>query len=526
MEQQFFVDGVTAHFNLRNPKSDKPTPIYLIIRMGKIQYKISLGCKVHPSHWDKKKQKAYVSPNLTELDNRNNLIVNNKISLFLVGYMKALNYICKCPDRTENIRDIIVKEIGGKRMSRHKKNALIELGEILDEQAMKDESRYGYHSELKTFSKFIKEKLNKTILYWDEFSLALLTDYEAWLHKQTVKHKITLEMVYLEDNTVIAKMQKIYTLLKYAEYKEKIDLTTTKICRLKEKKKCKDKTEENQIYLTEIEFQTIQNLKLDGDMEKVRDLFVFQSEVGQRFEDINGMPPTIRGDKVEIIQRKTNKRVMPKLTDTARIILDKYAGSLPKITPQKANKLLKEIAKRAGITRIVIASEMRNGKQYQYEMEGWQCVGTHTARRSFISNGLKTKSGSVLRKITGHNTTSAFERYNRLNSEDAADIVQNQTNTKQTINSISVSGTMDYESMKREIIQNYEREKEIEMQQRQIASQSQIVRIEEQQKTIYKDRYNELRQAVLQDYGRELLEADAEVDEMNIVINQQNEPWE
>ena len=363
MEQQFFVDGVTAHFNLRNPKSDKPTPIYLIIRIGKIQYKIPLGCKVYPLHWDKKKQKAYVSPNLTELDNRNNLIVNNKISLFLVGYMKALNYICKCPDRTENIRDIIIKEIGGKRMSRHKKNALIELGEILDEQAMKDESRYGYHYELDSFSKFIKEKYNKTILYWDEFSLALLTDYEAWLHKQTIKHKITLEMVYLEDNTVIAKMQKIYTLLKYAEYKEKIDLTATKISKLKEKKKCKDKTEENQIYLTEIEFQTIQNLNLEGDLERVRDLFVFQSEVGQRFGDINGMTPTIIGDKVEIIQRKTNKRVMPKLTDTARMILDRYDGTLPKITPQKANKLLKEIAKRAGISRKVIASEMRKGKQ-------------------------------------------------------------------------------------------------------------------------------------------------------------------
>ena len=53
-----------------------------------------------------------------------------------------------------------------------------------------------------------------------------------------------------------------------------------------------------------------------------------------------------------------------------------------------------------------------------------------------------------------------------------------------------------------------------------------MVRIEEQQVAIIQERYNELRQAVLQGYGTELLEADSELDEMNEVINQQNEPWE
>ena len=74
---------------------------------------------------------------------------------------------------------------------------------------------------------------------------------------------------------------------------------------------------------------------------------------------------------------------------------------------------------------------MRNGKQYRYEIEGWQCVGTHTARRSFVSNGLKDTDSSVLRKVTGHSTTSAFERYNRLDSEEAADIIISNTTLKE-----------------------------------------------------------------------------------------------
>ena len=157
-------------------------------------------------------------------------------------------------------------------------------------------------------------------------------------------------------------------------------------------------------------------------------------------------------------------------------------------------------------------------------MQGWQCVGTHTARRSYISNGLKTKSGSVLRKITGHSTTSAFERYNRLNSEDAADIVQNQTNTQQTINSISVGGTLDYDSMKREIIRNYEREKEIEMQQRQIASQSQMMVIENQEGRIRLESRDELLQAALQGNYEEYVEALSENDEVGKVLDYFNEP--
>lgn len=113
--------------------------------------------------------------------------------------------------------------------NRNKKNALIEMGNVVDEQAMGEGSKYGYQCEIKSFTTFIKEKYGKGILYWDEVTLALLTEYETWLHRQTIMHKITHEMVFMEDNTVIGKMMKIYTILKYAERKELIDLQTTRI---------------------------------------------------------------------------------------------------------------------------------------------------------------------------------------------------------------------------------------------------------------------------------------------------------
>lgn len=110
------------------------------------------------------------------------------------------------------------------------------------------------------------------------------------------------------------------------------------------------------------------------------------------------------------------------------------------------------IAKQAGIIRTISRCEMRNGEQYRYDVEGWQCVGTHTARRSYVSNGLKTYDSSVLKKVTGHSTSSAFERYNRLDSEDAADIVikksvtiKPQQSQSVPVTSVSMSlTTIDY----------------------------------------------------------------------------------
>ena len=429
MEQkQIFLNEVEAHFNLRHPKGSKPTIIYMVVRVQGKQHKFSLGCKVYPSQWDSKKQRAFISPHLSELENRNNFVANNIISHFTLLFHEVLQYICQCPDEINNFVKHIKERLNLKEARRkNKKNALIEMGNLVDEQAMGDGSKYGYQCEIKTFATFVKEKYNKTILYWDEMTLALLTEYETWLHQQTVKHLITHETVYMEDNTVISKMTKMYTILTYAERKELIDLQTSRICKLKDKKLRKDKTEENQIYLTDEELTAIFNLNLQGEAEKVRDLFCLQNVVGQRYEDINGISPKVKGDKLEIIQRKTGKRVMPPIKGIGKQILEKYNYQLPRIRPQRANKLLKEIARQANIVRIVSRCEMRNGKQYRYEVEGWQCVGTHTARRSFVSNGLKDTDSSVLRKITGHNTTSAFERYNRLDSEDAADIVINNT---------------------------------------------------------------------------------------------------
>ncbi|MDQ6236092.1 site-specific integrase, partial [Bacteroides ovatus] len=52
---QIFFNEVKASFNLRKPKSDKPTNIYLVCRIDKKQVKLSTGVKVYPDQWNTKK---------------------------------------------------------------------------------------------------------------------------------------------------------------------------------------------------------------------------------------------------------------------------------------------------------------------------------------------------------------------------------------------------------------------------------------------------------------------------------------
>ena len=56
MEQQVFINEMQARFNLRQPKANKPTNIYLVVSINGTQLKLATGVKVYPEHWNKEKQ--------------------------------------------------------------------------------------------------------------------------------------------------------------------------------------------------------------------------------------------------------------------------------------------------------------------------------------------------------------------------------------------------------------------------------------------------------------------------------------
>ena len=61
------------------------------------------------------------------------------------------------------------------------------------------------------------------------------------------------------------------------------------------------------------------------------------------------------------------------------------------------------------------------GVKKKIELQKWEMVTTHTARRSFATNMYKSGYPSIsLMKITGHRTEKAFLLYIKVTPEDSA----------------------------------------------------------------------------------------------------------
>ena len=102
MGRQIFINQMQCNFNLRQPKANKPTNIYLVVYLNNKQVKLSTGVKVYPEHWNIRKQQAYVNARLSELDNNNNTIANDRLSELKDMFLEFKHYLCEHPTDIDN----------------------------------------------------------------------------------------------------------------------------------------------------------------------------------------------------------------------------------------------------------------------------------------------------------------------------------------------------------------------------------------------------------------------------------------
>lgn len=412
--EQLFLSSFTPHYNLRFPKGDNPTAIYLIIKVKK-QYKIPLGVKILPTHWNKKNSRATISSYYTNLDNKNNQIVNQKILEYNNKFFELIQYLCNHDECIENPRPIINQIFGMKKEVKEKLSAI--LIKALLNQKMKESSFNIFKQQLDSFVKWCDT--THTNITKEEVNYDLVCEYVSFLRNQKVTHKILGTEVFVDDNTVKNKLTVLNTLFGYA------DIELPNLDKIRKTLKG-EKQEEKQVYLSNEEIERLSKLKLVKALDRTRDLFLFQLSIAQRWSDVNkilgiDLKPMIKDRTITTRQIKTNSIVTYPLDDLAISILEKYNYVLPKKGSQEVNREIKEICKMADITENCDCSEIRNGEQFNYTVPKYMLVSTHTARRSFISNAIKDGMNvELISKISGHKSAQAFERYNRLTANDAA----------------------------------------------------------------------------------------------------------
>lgn len=424
LEQQIFFH-FSYHFNLRKPNGEHPTAVYMVFRLNGKQYKYCIGAKVNPLHWNKTKQKAVISPLLTVLDNNNNSIVNAKIDAAIKKFDEVKLYLCNNPNLLCNI-DGVIKEklfnISG-AMKKNKENhttfnPTLYLRKLIDASSLKDKN--AYYSKVNTFSRYLNDK-NIILTSFNSVDYKFFEqfrDFLLWERNSKGKIKRTIGSVANIMDVIMGLIKRserdglfnssIACLHLYTEIKPKVDIS------------------ENHFALTEEEIDEIYKLKLEGEEDEVRNIFVLDCYFGQRFGDIKRMKDfIIRDDNtIEIIQEKTTKRPVLPLLQRSKEILDNIKSGKIKAEYKSVGKsinILREIARKAGLTEPY--TQLRETIEGIEKVNGLKCefIGTHTARRTFITMCARRGiTEDLIMGTSGHKNIANYRKYDKQSQREKA----------------------------------------------------------------------------------------------------------
>ena len=210
------------------------------------------------------------------------------------------------------------------------------------------------------------------------------------------------------------------------------------------------------IYLTKEELDAMMNADLSA-LEPAavlaRDIFMIGVWTAQRISDYNNIKkediqkvtkrwiedvddpehpgetmPVIKTKEITYInirQQKTGAKVAIPCREELRTILEKYDYNIPHLEDQTINRLIKLVAKAAGITEPVTIETSKGGVKREEVKEKCELVMSHTARRTGATlMYLAGIDAYDIIKITGHKDLDMLRKYIKA---DQLDVVQKLT---------------------------------------------------------------------------------------------------
>lgn len=417
--EQIFIKELKGNFNLRRPRSTKPTPIYYVVYMDGIQHYFATGVKVYPSQWDKKKQIAVVSNTQSKLDNLNNGIVNSKLNLFTQHLLDYKSYLCNNPQDLCRAGELINTFFNkNKNMKQNKKGTdiLVEALEYyydyIAKKPISPNTKRQSEYNLGHYIKYIKEQsISDDVKILTQEAL---NNYKKYLQDESrnvengkrgggndsINHKC--QIIALLINKVICCENDF---LKYEVSPVKYNIITEN---REQKEKCR-------FALTEEEVIAIKGCSgLTHREEIYRDIFILQIETGQRASDLirllkHQFTKETKEDTTYYILKTKKEKTTAYIEETPFIkhFFEKYKDGYEDInlkTMEKNgftyNRNIRSIAKKAGLNREVSYKDSR-GNEHTEMIHKILC--SHDARHTFAT--LKLKDGydaKIISKMTGH----------------------------------------------------------------------------------------------------------------------------
>lgn len=215
------------------------------------------------------------------------------------------------------------------------------------------------------------------------------------------------------------------------------------------KKKIEEADKAAEIYLTDAELQALYEMPLSGLQDQVRDIFLVGCYTCQRVSDYNNISEdsfttTAKGTPIiRLVQQKTRTEVkIPIMNPNLKAICEKYNYNLPSVVDVILNRYIKQILKELSESVVSLTKKvptkltmkqkqnLANGKiEVEYNDKGevvmsrYNCVTTHTARRSGITNMYLSHKYTLVQMmhVSGHKTQKTFMDYIKLSSDEIAD---------------------------------------------------------------------------------------------------------
>jgi len=444
----------TLFFRVQNKKHKVDMLFSSQIRVNVAEWKEALSC---PESWMCHQRANF---NLHDSLNRIELVVKSEVEgmSFAKSHVEAEILAIANPKKSEAIMKAKREEEERKREEERIKE---EQARLIKEGI--DAERAKIWNFLNRFCEEIKTgaRLNGhsryaqgTVKAW--FSFRKLYDQFDKKHRYTWNEVdrtfVTKFLAYMEKNDYMVSAQNKYlvdlrAIVNYA-YLDGIH-DNDRAMQYFAKKKIEESDKAIEIYLTEAELQALYDMPLSGKQDEVRDIFLVGCYTCQRVSDYNDIDKecfttTAKGTPViRLVQKKTRNEVkIPIMNPNLKAICEKYSYNLPSVVDVILNRYIKEILKKLSDNVPSLAKMVTTKltmKQKKLEEDGklvvehndkgdvimprYNCVTTHTARRSGITNMYLTHKYTIVQMmhVSGHKTQKTFMDYIKLSSDEIAD---------------------------------------------------------------------------------------------------------
>ena len=410
----------------KRPDKSGDNPIRVSISINGNRFVSSTGFSISPDKWtgNSSKEKSEVPQRVKKGSTNSKGETAKTINARLSGidsFFSKQETLLKLGNIEEiDIKTLFAENFAKKKLEKTETTFFGCFDEFTKEMGKKNNWTKAVYEKFEALKNHLKEF--KPNIKFSDLTEKGLNDFVDHLHTVVIAGKKIKERdtrVFGMRNTTIKKqLGFLKWFLRWATQKGYTDETSFQTFKPK-----LTTTDKKVVFLDWEELMTVYNFNVPESkkyLDRVRDVFCFCCFTSLRYSDVANLKRSDVFDTyISITTIKTADSLTIELNDYSKAILKKYEKetfpnnlALPIISNQRMNEYLKELGELCGIDQPVTITYYKGNKRYDDVYPKYALIGTHTARRTFISNALMMGiPPQTVMKWTGHSDYKAMKPY-------------------------------------------------------------------------------------------------------------------